>query len=71
MKADEKRKPTFLAAVLPIAVMAVVMGIGFGKFRYSVEVLLLIVSFITVAWARFYGTTWNQVADAVSEKIGK
>lgn len=51
MKADEKRKPTFLAAVLPIAVMAVVMGIGFGKFRYSVEVLLLIVSFITVAWA--------------------
>ena len=29
----EKRKPGFGAAMLPILVMAFVLGIGFGKFR--------------------------------------
>ena len=47
------------------------VGIGFGKFRLSVEVLLLVCSFFTVLLGLFYGTTWNEIADAVSEKIGK
>lgn len=67
----EKRKPGFGAAMLPILVMAFVLGIGFGKFRLSVEVLLLVCSFFTVLLGLFYGTTWNEIADAVSEKIGK
>lgn len=66
-----KRKPSFLIAVLPIIVMAVVLGIGFGKYRYSVEVLLLVCSFFTVILALCYETTWNEISDAVSEKIGK
>ena len=66
-----KRTAPFAVAVLPILSMAVLMGIGFGKFRLSVEVLLLVCSFITVLLAMAYGTTWQEVADAVSEKIGK
>ncbi|MBQ7007574.1 MAG: Na+/H+ antiporter NhaC, partial [Oscillospiraceae bacterium] len=66
-----KRTAPFAVAVLPILIMAVLMGIGFGKFRLSVEVLLLVCSFITVLLAMAYGTTWQEVADAVSEKIGK
>ena len=65
------KKPPFAVAVLPIIVMALVMGIGFGIYRYSVELLLLVVSFFTVVLARLYGTTWDQVSEAVSEKIGK
>ena len=71
MNMKEKRKPGFGAAMLPILVMAFVLGIGFGKFRLSVEVLLLVCSFFTVLLGLFYGTTWNEIADAVSEKIGK
>ncbi len=67
----EKRQPTFAIAVLPILVMAVVLGVGFGVYRYSVEVLLLICSFFTVILGLFYGSTWNEIADAVSNKIGK
>ncbi len=67
---DMNKKPSFIVAVLPIIVMALVMGIGFGVYRYSVEMLLLVVSFFTVVLARLYGTTWDQVAQAVSEKIG-
>lgn len=66
-----KKKVPFIVAVLPIIVMAVVMGIGFGKYRFSVEVLLILVSFFTIILATLYGTTWNEVSDAVSEKIGK
>ena len=66
-----KRTAPFAVAALPILIMAVLMGIGFGKFRLSVEVLLLVCSFITVLLAMAYGTTWQEVADAVSEKIGK
>ena len=66
-----KKTAPFSVAVLPMLIMAVILGIGFGKFRYSVEVLLLICSFITVIIAMFYGTTWNEIAKAVSEKIGK
>ncbi len=71
MRMKTEKKPSFLIAVLPILVMAVVLGIGFGKYRYSVEVLLLVCSFFTVVLAMCFGTTWNEVADAVSEKIGK
>ena len=65
MNMKEKRKPGFGAAMLPILVMAFVLGIGFGKFRLSVEVLLLVCSFFTVLLGLFYGTTWNEIADAV------
>ncbi len=63
--------PPFAIAVLPILIMAVLMGIGFGKFRLSVEVLLLVCSFITIILGMVFGTTWQEVADAVSEKVGK
>lgn len=66
-----KKTAPFIIAVLPMLIMAVILGIGFGKYRYSVEVLLLVCSFITVIIAMFYGTTWEEIADAVSEKIGK
>ena len=66
-----KKTPPFAVAVLPILIMAVLMGIGFGKFRLSVEVLLLVCSFITVILGMLYGTTWQEIADAVSEKVGK
>jgi len=66
-----KKTSPFIVAVLPIIVMAVVMGVGFGKYRFSVEVLLILVSFFTIILAMLYGTTWSEISDAVSEKIGK
>ena len=66
-----KKKPSFAAACFPLLVMALVMGVGFGKFRLNVDFLILICSFITVIEAMFFGTTWNEIADAVSEKVGK
>lgn len=67
----ERKTPPFFAAVLPILVMALVLGVGFGKYRYSVEVLLLVCSFFTVALGLFYGASWEEIAEAVSEKVGR
>lgn len=66
-----QKKPSFFVALLPIIIMAGVLGIGFGKYRYSVEVLLLICAFITIIIAMVYGTSWQSISDAVSEKVGK
>ena len=55
----EKRKPGFGAAMLPILVMAFVLGIGFGKFRLSVEVLLLVCSFFTVHFPVYKTNYWQ------------
>ncbi len=68
---ETKKTAPYFVAVLPIIIMAVVMGIGFGKYRYSVEVLLILCSFFTIILAMIYGTTWSEISDAVSEKIGK
>lgn len=66
------KKPGFLISIIPIIMMAIVMGVGFGVYRYSIEVLLLICSFITVALAiGSKSATWKDIADAVSEKVGK
>lgn len=68
----EKKRPSFFVSILPVFVMALVMGVGFGVYSYSIEVLLLICSFFTVALAVLTGAaTWKEIADAVSEKVGK
>lgn len=68
---SKKKQPSFGAALLPLLVMALVMGVGFGKFRLNVDFLILICSFATVIEAMFFGTTWKEISDAVSEKVGK
>lgn len=66
-----KREASVMIALLPILILAVIMGVGFGVYRYSVEVLLLISSFITIAITMLYGTTWQQISDAITEKVSK
>ena len=66
-----REKAPFLVALLPIFVLAILLIAGFGIYRYSVEVLLLIAAAFAaiVAWA--YGTTWNEMSDAIADKVGK
>lgn len=66
-----KKTPSFLVSISPIILMAVVMGVGFGIYRYSIEVLLLVVSFATIALAYFYGADWDTITAAVTEKVSK
>ncbi|MCD8052849.1 MAG: Na+/H+ antiporter NhaC [Lachnospiraceae bacterium] len=67
----EKKTPSFFVAIFPILLLAVLIGVGFGIYRYSVEVFLLIATFITALIAMYYGTTWKEISDAISEKVGK
>ncbi len=66
-----KREATFAVAMLPVLVLAVIMGVGFGVYGYSVEVLLLISSFITIGITMLYGTTWEAISAAITEKVAK
>lgn len=66
-----KREATFAIAILPVLILGIIMGVGFGIYRYSVEVLLLISSFITIIITMIYGTTWEEISDAITQKVAK
>lgn len=66
-----KKDITFGIAILPIIVLAFVLGIGFGVYGYSVEVLLVITSFFTIVLAMFFGTTWDEIAESITQKVAK
>lgn len=56
---------------MPVIVLTLLMGIGFGVYRYNVSFLLLIASLFTGILAMLYGTTWQEINDAISDKVGK
>lgn len=66
-----KRRAPFIIAILPVLILGSIMGVGFGIYGYSVEVLLLISSFITILIAMVYGTTWEEISDAITQKVAK
>jgi len=66
-----KKEASFIVALLPVLALAVILGVGFGVYRFSVEFLLLISALFAGIIAMLYGTTWKEISDAISEKVGK
>jgi len=64
-----KRKPTFKEAIIPIFSMLLILGIGYGKMKLPIQVLLLIAAFIAAMVGKRLGLTWNDMMDGISEKV--
>lgn len=69
--AQEKRKPTFVQSIIPIAAMLVILTVGKGVFGYSTEPLLILVACIAGVIAFSLGYTWDEMLDEISAKISK
>lgn len=69
---NKKKETSFLVAIMPIILMCFIMGIGFGIYRYSIEVLLLISACVAgiIAFA-CKATNWNDIMNEISSKIAK
>ncbi len=67
----EKKKPTFGQAVTPVLFMVLSLAIGYGYFKFKVEPLLVLSAFVAgiIAWK--LGYTWNDMQEAIIEKIAK
>lgn len=68
---NDKKNPSFTISILPIIVLGVALGVGFGIYRFSVEVLLLLAALFAGLLAKYYGTSWQEMCNAISEKISK
>ncbi|MEL7647977.1 MAG: Na+/H+ antiporter NhaC [Sedimentibacter sp.] len=64
-----KRKPTFKEAILPILSMLLILGVGYGKMKLPIQILLLIASFIAAMVGKRLGLTWEDMMDGISEKV--
>jgi NhaC family Na+:H+ antiporter len=71
MKSEDRKIPSFAMAVFPIIAMCAILGIGFGVYRYSVEVLLLISACVAGICGLLTGTGWKQMMDEIQKKVGQ
>ena len=45
--AGERRKPSFGIALIPLLVMALLLGVGYGVYKIRPQVLLIAAAFLT------------------------
>jgi Na+:H+ antiporter, NhaC family len=66
-----KRKPTLTEAFIPIAGMAILLGVGYGGFQLSVEMLLIAASCVAGFTALRLGYTWKDIESGAIDSIAK
>lgn len=71
MKPKIKRKPTFTEAILPVIVMFLLLGIGYGKYGMKAEALLILATVFAAIIATRVGVTWNEMLEGMVDKISQ
>lgn len=69
MSNKQRKKPSFLQGLFPIAFMILVLAIGYGKFKLRTEPLLILSAFVAGIIAKSLGYTWKEMQEAIIEKI--
>lgn len=70
-KTRVKKQPTVFLAVLPIAVMILLLGIGYGVFDLNVQVLMLVAATVGGLIALYLGYTFDEIQDSIVSKLSK
>lgn len=71
MQENEIRKPSLLEAMLPIATMLVLLGLGYAFFNLPPEPLMIISTVIAGLLVKKLGYNYQEILSAISEKIAK
>lgn len=66
-----KKQPTVFLAVLPIVVMILLLGIGYGIFGLNVQALMLLSAVIGGLIAIYLGYTFDEIQDSIVTKLSK
>ncbi len=66
-----KPLPSFALAITPIAVMFILLAVGYGIMGLRIEALLLISATFTGFIAMKMGYSWDEIMDAIVEKLAK
>jgi NhaC family Na+:H+ antiporter len=65
----EKKKPSLLLSLIPLLIMALFLGIGYGIFRVKAEVLLIATAFISGLLGMRLGYTWKEMEEGIVESV--
>ncbi|MBP2025593.1 hypothetical protein [Peptoniphilus stercorisuis] len=66
-----KREPSFLLALLPIAVMILFLGVGYGVMGLRAEILILMSTVVAGLIAAYLGYTWDDIIESIVGKLSK
>ena len=66
-----RRKPTPFEAAIPIAGMALLLGVGYGVYQFPVEILLIAASVVAGLVALRLGYTWKDIEAGIIDSIAK
>ena len=70
-KVREKKELSFFMAVLPIASMILFLGVGYITLGLRAEPMILLSAAVASIIAYFHGYSWNDILDAIVEKLAK
>lgn len=71
VKVREKKKTTFLLAIIPIIAMILFLGVGYAVLGLSAEPLMLISAAVAAIIAVYLGYTWDEIMDSIVSKLSK
>ena len=66
-----KRKPTFIESLLPLVIIALFLGIGYGVFKLKAEMLLIAAAFVSGLIALRLGYNWQELEQGIVASISK
>ncbi|MBN2355579.1 Na+/H+ antiporter NhaC [candidate division KSB1 bacterium] len=66
---DARIKPSLAISLLPLLLLAVLLGIGYGILHIRAEVLLVIAAGLAGLVARYLGYTWKELESGIVESI--
>jgi NhaC family Na+:H+ antiporter len=69
MSSNQRKTPSFMQALFPILFMVLALAIGYGKFKFRTEPLLVLSSFVAGIVAIRLGYTWKEMQEAIISKI--
>ncbi len=65
----EHKKPSFIISLIPLITIALFLGIGYGVYRISAEILLVGSAAVSGILARFLGYTWKELQTGIVDSI--
>ena len=63
------RRPSFVVALVPLAAMALLLGVGYGIYRIKAQVLLVAAASVTAVLGLLLGFRWKDMERGIVESI--
>lgn len=66
---NKKKKPNLFLSMIPLLVMGLFLGIGYGVYQFKAEILLIGAATVTGIIALFLGYSWKEMEEGIVESI--